>query len=86
MKLRHTSPIKSSIVDPRDVMKALILANCTSIIVGHNHPSDDTSSSPKDIEVMKRLVEAGHILGFDVIDHLILESNTFRSLKESGST
>lgn len=80
LQVVHTSSINASIVHPRDVMKVLILANCTCCVVGHNHPSNDTTPSPEDIEVTKRLVEAGHILGIDVIDHLILASNTFRSL------
>lgn len=61
-------------------MKVLILANCACCVVWYNHPSNDTTPSPEDIEVTKRLVEAGHILGIDVIDHLILASDTFRSL------
>lgn len=84
LQVVHTGSINASIVHPRDVMKALILANCASCVVAHNHPSNDTTPSPEDIEVTKRLVEAGHILGIDVMDHLILASNTFRSLKESG--
>lgn len=84
LQVVHTGSINASIVHPRDVMKALILANCAYCVIGYNHPSNDTTPSPEDIEVTKRLVEAGHILGIDVIDHLILASNTFRSLKESG--
>lgn len=65
-------------------MKAAILSNGASILAFHNHPSDDTTPSPEDIEVTERLVEAGKIIGIDVLDHLIWTSNSLRSLKESG--
>ena len=84
LQVVHTGSINASIVHPRDVMKALILANCACCIVGHNHPTNDTTPSPEDIEVTKRLIEAGTILGIDVMDHLILASDKFLSLKEKG--
>lgn len=65
-------------------MKALILANCACCVVGHNHPNDDVTPSPEDIDVTARLVEAGKILGIDVMDHLVLGSDKFLSLKEKG--
>ncbi|QSB12302.1 DNA repair protein RadC [Lysinibacillus fusiformis] len=84
LQVVHTGSINASIVHPRDVLKVAVISNSASILVAHNHPSNDTTPSPEDIEVTKRLVEAGQILGIDVIDHLILASNSFRSLKESG--
>jgi DNA repair protein RadC len=65
-------------------MKSAILSNAASIIVGHNHPSGNTKPSKEDIEVSKRLVEAGHILGIGVLDHLIVGSDEYTSLKEKG--
>ena len=84
LQVVHTGSINASIVHPRDVMKALILANCASCIVGHNHPSNDVTPSSEDVEVTKRLIEAGNILGIDVLDHLILGSDKFLSLKDKG--
>lgn len=80
----HTGSINASIVYPRDFMKALILANCASCVVSHNHPSNDVTLSPEDIDVTVRLVEAGRILGIDILDHLVLGSNKFLSMKERG--
>ncbi|RKQ12986.1 JAB domain-containing protein [Ureibacillus endophyticus] len=80
----HIGSLNSSIVHPREVLKSAILSNSASIICGHNHPSNDTTPSPEDIAVTQRLMEAGQIVGIDVIDHLILCENNFRSLKESG--
>ena len=83
LQVVHTGSINASIVHPREVMKSLILANCAYCVVAHNHPSV-TTPSPEDIDVTERFVEAGKLLGIDVMDHLILASNSFRSLKESG--
>ncbi|MEK4530531.1 JAB domain-containing protein [Solibacillus sp. FSL K6-1554] len=84
LQVVHTGSINASIVHPRDVMKALILANCASCVVGHNHPSNDVTPSPEDIDVTSRLVEAGRILGIDVMDHVVLGTDKFLSLKEKG--
>ena len=84
LQVVHTGSINASIVHPRDVMKALILANCASCVVGHNHPSNGVTPSPEDIDVTERLVEAGKILGIDVMDHIVLGSDKFLSLKEKG--
>lgn len=81
----HIGSLNSSIVHPREVFKSAILSNSASIIVGHNHPSNVTTPSSEDIEVTKRLIEAGSILGIDVIDHLILCEESFLSLKEHGN-
>ncbi|MFK9091720.1 DNA repair protein RadC [Bacillus salipaludis] len=80
----HIGSLNASIVHPREVMKSAILSNAASIICGHNHPSGKPEPSKEDIEVTKRLVEAGKIIGIDVLDHIIVGDNTFVSLKEKG--
>lgn len=80
----HIGSLNASIVHPREVMKAAVLGNPASIIVFHNHPSGITSPSPEDIEVTKRLSEAGQILGIELLDHLIIGENSFLSFKEKG--
>ena len=54
------------------------------MILAHNHPSGDVSPSKTDIELTRRLVDAGRILGIDVLDHLIVAESDFVSLKERG--
>ena len=76
--------INSTIVHPREVFKAAILNNACSILVAHNHPSYQTNPSPEDIEVTKRLIEAGEILGIEVVDHIIVGGSKYISLKEKG--
>ena len=80
----HVGSLNASLVHPREVMKAAILANGASIIVGHNHPSQDATPSREHCEVTKRLVEAGKIIGIDVLDDLIVCEEKFVSLKEKG--
>lgn len=73
----------SSIVRPREVFQKALLANAVSIILLHNHPSGDPKPSREDIDVTKRLTEAGRVLGVDVLDHIII-GDTYVSLKEKG--
>lgn len=76
--------LNSSLVHPREVFKIAILANAYGIILGHNHPSSDPTPSQEDKEVTRRLIEAGKVLGIEVLDHLIIGSNRHISLKERG--
>ncbi len=66
--------LSSTLVHPRETFKAAIIANASSIIVAHNHPSADSTPSMEDIQISKRLRDAGEILGIDVVDHLIYGS------------
>lgn len=84
LQVVHTGSINASIVHPREVMKALLLSNACTAVVCHNHPSNDVTPSPEDIDVTERLVEAGKIIGIDVMDHIILGSDKFLSMKEKG--
>jgi DNA repair protein RadC len=76
--------LDSSIVHPREVFKEAIAASAAGILVGHNHPSGDLSPSPEDLQVTARLVEAGKLVGIEVLDHLILGDGHWVSLKERG--
>lgn len=76
--------LNSSVVHPRELYKGALLSNAASIIVVHNHPSGQTTPSPEDIAVTKRLSDAGNILGIQLLDHLVLGNNGFVSLKEQG--
>lgn len=84
INIAHIGSINSSIVHPREVMKTAILSNAASIICCHPHPSGDPTPSPEDIQVTERLVEAGNILGVDILDHIVIGDNCFISLKEKG--
>jgi DNA repair protein RadC len=64
--------LNSTIVHPREVFKPAILMNACHIMVAHNHPSGDPTPSPEDKLVTRRLVDAGLIVGIEVVDHLII--------------
>jgi DNA repair protein RadC len=74
--------ISASLVHPREVFKAAILANSYAIIVAHNHPAGSLSPSAEDIETTKTLVAAGRVLGVSVLDHVIVSHNGLQSLRE----
>jgi len=76
--------LNASLVHSREVFKASILANAASIILCHNHPSGDTEPSTEDITLTKRLIEAGLILGIEILDHVIFATGNYTSLKERG--
>lgn len=76
--------VNSSIVGAREVFQKALLANAVSIFLMHNHPSGDPTPSHEDVEVTKRLVEAGKIVGVQVLDHIIIGRPEFTSLKEKG--
>jgi len=84
LNICHIGSLNASIVHPREVLKSAILSNSASIIVGHNHPSNDPTPSKEDIEVTKRLKKAGEIIGIELLDHIIVCADSFISLKEKG--
>ncbi len=77
--------LNCSIVHPREIFKIAFLSNAANVILAHNHPSGIPDPSHEDMEITKRLVEAGKILGIQVLDHLIIGSeNSYFSFKEKG--
>lgn len=81
--------LDQAISHPRDIFRRAIRENAKQIVLIHNHPSGDPTPSREDIANTKKLVEAGKIIGIEVLDHLViggLDRNTphFRSLRELG--
>ena len=73
-----------SVVHPRETFREAILANAAAIILAHNHPSGDTAPSREDLELTRRLTEAGRLMGIPVLDHLIVGAGKFLSLRSAG--
>jgi len=80
----YKGSVNSSQVRVAEVFRQAILDNSPAIIVAHNHPSGDTSPSPDDVAVTGGIVQAGKLLDIDVLDHLIIGSSGYTSLKERG--
>lgn len=76
--------LDSSIAHPREIFCTAIQNSAALIILVHNHPSGDPAPSEDDLEITKRLVEAGKILGIEVIDHIIVAKDSFFSFKGKG--
>ncbi|MEW5954842.1 MAG: DNA repair protein RadC [Bacillota bacterium] len=76
--------LNTSTVHPRELFKAAIRRSAAAIILVHNHPSGDPSPSGEDREVTVKLVEAGKIMGIQVLDHIIIGDNIFVSFKAEG--
>lgn len=76
--------LNAAIVHPREVFRAAIKCSSASLICAHNHPSGDPTPSPEDIKLTKRLLEAGDIVGIEVLDHVVIGDGKFVSLKEQG--
>jgi len=74
--------LNSSLVHPREVFCNAVKKNACSMIAVHNHPSGNPEPSQTDIDITRRLVEAGEILGIKVLDHLIIGDGIYVSLKE----
>lgn len=76
--------LNSSIVHPREVFNRAIKRSSSAIILAHNHPSGDPKPSGEDINITKRLIEAGNIIGINVLDHLIIGDGIYFSMKEQN--
>ena len=79
----------SSLVHPREVFRPAILKSAASVVLVHNHPSGDPTPSAEDIRVTRQLVQAGAIVGIQVLDHIIIGrpegvSKGYLSFRESG--
>ncbi|OUM85221.1 MAG: DNA repair protein RadC [Bacillus thermozeamaize] len=83
-KIISIGSLNATVVHPREVFREAILRSCAAIVCVHNHPSGDPAPSPEDIEVTRRLIEAGHIIGIDVLDHVIVGRDGYVSMKEGG--
>lgn len=76
--------LNANIVHPREVFRTALVESAAHIIVSHNHPSGDPTPSREDIDITKKLVETGKIVGIDMIDHVIIGDCRHFSMKEAG--
>lgn len=74
----------SAIVEPRECFKPAIKKSAAAMILAHNHPSGDPAPSKEDIEISKKLIEAGELLGISILDHIIIGDDKWVSLKSLG--
>jgi len=71
-------------LDKKVIFQHALLANASSVILAHNHPSGNTTPSEQDITVTKDIIKAGKIIGINVLDHIIVTTNGYTSLMDQG--
>ena len=76
--------LTGSLVHPRECFKPVLLSNACSVILSHNHPSGDPLPSQEDRAITARLVQAGKLLGIDVLDHIIVGDGKYFSFADEG--
>jgi len=77
--------LTASLVHPREVFRPALREAAAAVILVHNHPSGDPAPSREDLEITARLVEAGQLLGVQVLDHVIVAERGYTSLRETGA-
>lgn len=76
--------LTSSLVHPREAFRAAVRESASAVIFAHNHPSGDPSPSREDMELTRRLCEAGKVLGIRVLDHVVVGSDRYYSFADEG--
>lgn len=76
--------LTASLVHPREVFREAIRQAAAALLLAHHHPSGDPSPSVEDRAVTSRLVEAGRLLGIQVVDHVIVAEGGYFSFREAG--
>ena len=76
--------LNANLVHPREVFEPAVKNLASSLILVHNHPSNNTEPSKDDIEITKQLVEAGKIMGIEVVDHIVISESKFYSFADHG--
>jgi DNA repair protein RadC len=85
IKIVSIGSLDTTVVHPREVFREAALASAAAIALFHNHPSGDPTPSADDLALTRRMVSAGHIMGIDVVDHLILADQRYYSVVEAAS-
>jgi DNA repair protein RadC len=76
--------LNASLVHPREVFRPAVRKACASLILLHNHPSGDPTPSREDLDVTRRLCEAGKLIGIEVLDHVVIGDGKYLSFREKG--
>jgi DNA repair protein RadC len=76
--------LDATAVHPREVFRQALLASASAVVMFHNHPSGDPQPSGEDVDLTRRMIAAGQLMGIQVIDHVVLGDGRYCSLKECG--
>lgn len=76
--------LNTSVAHPREIFKGAVRYSAARVIIAHNHPSGNTDPSEADLSFTRRMVDAGEMMGIEVIDHFIVGEHKYLSLREHG--
>ena len=79
-----TGGVSGTVADPKVIFVAALKANCTGIIISHNHPSGNLKPSRQDEELTQKIKQAGQLLDIKLLDHLIVTSEGYYSFGDEG--
>jgi DNA repair protein RadC len=80
----YVGNVGSAVLRPAEVFRPAVVDFAPAIVVAHNHPSGDPTPSPDDIQVTRKLIEAGRLLDIHVLDHVVIGDGRFVSITERG--
>ncbi len=80
----YTGTVSACHIRVAEIFREAVRHNATSLILAHNHPSDDPTPSPEDVAITREIVQAGRLLDIGVLDHLVVGGDTYTSLRERG--
>lgn len=80
----YAGSVNTALVRPAEVFASAVRRNCMAIAVVHNHPTGDPAPSQEDVEITRRLAEAGRFLDVELVDHIIIGQGRYFSMREKG--
>ena len=80
----YRGSVNTSLIRVGEVFREAVRQNCPALVVVHNHPSGDPTPSEDDVQVTRRMVDAGKLMDIEVLDHLVFGQQSYISLKERG--
>lgn len=76
--------VNASLVSPREIFLEALEIHAVNLVLVHNHPSGDATPSREDIQMTKRICQAGEMLGIQILDHIIIGDHCYSSMREKG--
>ncbi len=76
--------VSGTVIDPKIVFQSALLANCSSLILFHNHPSQNLNPSEADKQITQKIAKSGQFLDITLLDHIIITESSYFSFADKG--
>ena len=83
-RIIYQGTVNSAGVRVAEVLRPAVVMGVPGIVVSHNHPSGDPTPSPDDVNITRQIKDAAKLLGVELMDHVVIGSNGYISMKEKG--